>query len=129
MGFFNVKDFLTYGGWVLVIVGILGFFLIGPTAEKSILGATWWFDNSENWAHLVLGVVALLLVYLVDNDELMKDLDSYYYRTLHERNTFSFLYKGLDYSKDMAVLIHVIYFFLIPFLHLTTLEFENDLKE
>ena len=71
MGFFNVKTFLTYGGWVLVIVGILGFFLIGPT-EASLFGNSWWFDNAENWAHLVLGVVALLLVYVVKNNELNK---------------------------------------------------------
>src|SRR5438309_93341 len=72
MGFFNSKNFLTYGGWILVIVGILGFFLIGPTPEKSIFGGTWWFDNPENWAHLVLGVVALLLVYVVKNNDLNK---------------------------------------------------------
>ncbi len=72
MGFFNTKNFLTYGGWVLVLVGILGFFLIGPTADKSIFGSSWWFDGAENWAHLVLGVVALLLVYLVKNEGLNK---------------------------------------------------------
>jgi hypothetical protein len=72
MGFFNVKNFLTYGGWVLVIVGILGFFLIGPTAEQSVFGSAWWFDNAENWAHLVLGIVALLLVYAVKNADLNK---------------------------------------------------------
>lgn len=72
MGFFNSKNFLMYGGWVLVLVGILGFFLIGPTADKSVFGSTWYFDNAENWAHLVLGVVALLLVYVVKNDSLNK---------------------------------------------------------
>ncbi len=72
MGFFNPKNFLTYGGFILVIVGILGFFLIGPTAEASIFGATWWFDNGENWAHLILGIVALLLIYVIKNDSLNK---------------------------------------------------------
>ena len=55
----NPKQFLQWGGWILVLVGILGFFLIGPTADKSIFGDTWWFDNGENWAHLILGLVAL----------------------------------------------------------------------
>jgi hypothetical protein len=58
----NPKQFLVIGGIVLVVVGILGFIgVIGPTAEQSIFGATWWFDNAENWAHLVLGVVALIV--------------------------------------------------------------------
>lgn len=58
----NSKQFLLIGGVVLVLVGILGFLgVIGPTSDKSIFGATWWFDNAENWAHTVLGVVALIL--------------------------------------------------------------------
>ena len=72
MGFFTPKNFLMWGGWVLVVVGILGFFLIGPTANQSIFGALWWFDNAENWAHLVIGLVALILVYFVKNNGLNK---------------------------------------------------------
>ncbi len=57
----NPKQFLLIGGLVLVLVGLLGFLgIIGPTAEQSVFGSAWWFDNAENWAHLVLGVVALL---------------------------------------------------------------------
>ena len=57
----NSKQFLLIGGVVLVLVGILGFVgVIGPTPDKSLLGANWWFDNYENWAHLVLGIVALI---------------------------------------------------------------------
>lgn len=56
----NPKQFLTLGGIVLVLVGALGFIgVIGPSAEASIFGEAWWFDNAENWAHLVLGVVGL----------------------------------------------------------------------
>lgn len=56
----NPKQFLQIAGAVLVLVGILGFVeVLGPTAEASIFGAAWWFDNAENWAHLVLGVAAL----------------------------------------------------------------------
>lgn len=55
------KQFLTLGGIVLVLVAILGFVgPIGPSASNSIFGSFWWFDNGENWAHLVLGVVALI---------------------------------------------------------------------
>ncbi len=60
----NPKQFLTIGGAVLVLVGILGFVgVIGPTADKSIFGSTWWFDNGENWAHLILGVVGLIAAF------------------------------------------------------------------
>ena len=56
----NPKQFLQIGGAVLVLVGILGFVgVIGPTADQSLFGPFWWFDNAENWAHLVLGIVAL----------------------------------------------------------------------
>jgi len=58
----NPKQFLLIGGIVLLVVGILGFVgVIGPTPEQSVFGETWWFDSGENWAHLVLGVVALIL--------------------------------------------------------------------
>lgn len=60
----NPKQFLQIGGVVLVLVGILGFVgVIGPTAEVSIFGSAWWFDNAENWAHLVLGIVGLIAAY------------------------------------------------------------------
>lgn len=57
----NPKQFLQIGGVILILVGILGFVgVIGPTAEDSIFGEDWWFDDGENWAHTVLGVVGLL---------------------------------------------------------------------
>ncbi len=59
----NSKQFLLWGGIILVVVGLLGWWLLGPTPEASIFGSTWWFDNGENWAHLVLGIVALIAAY------------------------------------------------------------------
>ena len=57
------QGFLKVGGTVLVVVGILGFIgVIGPT-ENSIFGSYWYFDNAENWAHLVLGIVGLLAAF------------------------------------------------------------------
>lgn len=60
------KKFLQIGGVVLVLVGILGMVnVLGPTADASIFGEVWWFDNAENLAHLLLGIVALVLAYAV----------------------------------------------------------------
>lgn len=63
MNIFTPKKFLQIGGAVLLAVGVLGFIgIIGPTAERSIFGSFWWFDNAENVAHTVLGVAGLLAV-------------------------------------------------------------------
>mgnify|MGYP001574486950 CR=1 FL=1 len=70
----NSKQFLQIGGIVLVVVGILGFFLIGPTSEKSIFGEAWYFDDGENWAHIVFGVVALLAVTALKKEAVQKNL-------------------------------------------------------
>ena len=60
----NPKNFLLLGGIVLILVGVLGFIgILGPTPDKSIFSNAWWFDNAENWAHLVLGIVALIVLY------------------------------------------------------------------
>lgn len=66
------RGFLTVGGVVLVLLGLLGFVVIGPTPQQSLFGDFWWFDNPENVAHLVLGVVALLLVYVLKDVSLQK---------------------------------------------------------
>ncbi|TAL19399.1 hypothetical protein EPN90_03570 [Patescibacteria group bacterium] len=58
----NPKQFFQIGGIVLVLVGLLGFIgVLGPTEGQSVFGPLWWFDNAENWAHLVVGIVALIV--------------------------------------------------------------------
>lgn len=62
----NSKQFLTIGGIVLLLVGILGFVgPIGPTAADSIFHSAWFFDNAENWAHTVLGLAALISLFVL----------------------------------------------------------------
>ncbi len=62
----NPKQFLQIGGAVLLLVGILGFAgVIGPDANSSIFGANWYFDNPENWAHLVLGIVGIIASFVL----------------------------------------------------------------
>ncbi len=66
----NPKQFLTIGGIVLVLVGVLGFIgIIGPTPGKSLFGQAWWFDNGENIAHTVLGVVALAAAFMASAEQ------------------------------------------------------------
>ena len=66
MMLFTPKGFLQIGGAVLVLVAVLGFVgIIGPTVDKSLFGALWWFDSYENYAHLVLGVVGLLASFML----------------------------------------------------------------
>lgn len=70
----NPKQFLQIGGVVLALIGVLGFIgILGPTSENSIFGENWYFDNAENWAHLVLGIVALIAVYALP-DNIQKQL-------------------------------------------------------
>lgn len=56
----NPKQFLTIGGIVLVVLGVLGFIL----GEARLIGDLFWLTNGENVAHVVLGVVALAAVYV-----------------------------------------------------------------
>jgi hypothetical protein len=60
----NSKQFLIIGGIILVVVGILGMVgAIGPTPAQSWFGSSWYFDQGENWAHLILGIVALIAAF------------------------------------------------------------------
>ena len=62
----NPKNFLMVGGAVLLIVGLAGFAgIIGPTPNQSIFGPSWYFDNAENWAHTILGIVALIAAFAI----------------------------------------------------------------
>lgn len=70
----NPKQFLLIGGIVLALLGLVGFLgIIGPTPEQSIFRETWWFDNGENWAHLILGVVALIAAFTL-TESMMRPL-------------------------------------------------------
>ena len=63
------RQFLRVGGGVLFLLGVLGFVhVLGPTPETSIFGTTWWSDTGESWGHLILGIIALIGVYVFDAD-------------------------------------------------------------
>lgn len=53
----NPKQFLQIGGVILLVLGILGYIM----GDSRWFGDVLWFDASENIAHTVLGIVALLV--------------------------------------------------------------------
>jgi hypothetical protein len=57
----SYKGFLQVGGVVLILVGLLSFVLPGG----ALIGETWWFDTTEGYAHLLLGVVAIAAAYVL----------------------------------------------------------------
>ena len=58
----NPKQFLQIGGVILVLLAVIGFL------KPDLAGEFLYFDAAENWAHLVLGVVALVLAPLPIGD-------------------------------------------------------------
>lgn len=63
----HAKQFLLTGGLILLVLGLLGFIpgIIGPDPSHSIFGGTWYFDNAENWANTVLGILMLIAAFAV----------------------------------------------------------------
>ena len=59
-GVFTPKGFLTYGGAVLLLLGIIGF--LGVFSQSSV--PSFYFDAGENVAHTALGIVALAIVFV-----------------------------------------------------------------
>jgi uncharacterized membrane protein len=108
----NPKQFLQIGGLVLVLVGVLGFVgVIGPTPEKSPFGTTWWFDNAENWAHLVLGVVALVLGFGMKNAGLQKNvtlLVGVLGLAFAVYNIFSTKFLGANLQSPADLILHLV---------------------
>jgi len=57
---FTPKGFLTYGGAILLLLGIVGFLnVFTQTAVPAF-----WLDTGENVAHTFLGIVALAIVFV-----------------------------------------------------------------
>jgi hypothetical protein len=57
---FTPKGFLTWGGLVLLLLGIVGY--LGIFSQASF--PAFWLDNGENVAHTFLGIVALAIVFV-----------------------------------------------------------------
>jgi hypothetical protein len=57
---FTPKGFLTYGGVVLLLLGLIGFVALNDAAASP----AFWLDSGENYAHVGLGVIALAIVFV-----------------------------------------------------------------
>lgn len=55
----NSKQFLMWGGVTLLALGVIGF--IAP----NLLDKTLYFDSAENYAHTILGIVAIAAAYVL----------------------------------------------------------------
>ena len=56
----NPKQFLTIGGAILLVLGLVGF--LGILNQNTV--PFFWLDNGENIGHTALGVVALAAVFI-----------------------------------------------------------------
>jgi hypothetical protein len=59
-GVFTPKGFLTYGGVILLLLGIIGF--LGIFTKAAV--PAFWLDSGENVAHTALGIIALAIVFV-----------------------------------------------------------------
>jgi len=57
---FTPKGFLTYGGAILLVLGLLGFFALNSATQTP----AFYLDSGENWAHTGLGIIALAIVFI-----------------------------------------------------------------
>jgi hypothetical protein len=57
---FTPKGFLTYGGAVLLFLGLIGFFALNDPA----ITPAFYLDQGENVAHTGLGIIALAIVFI-----------------------------------------------------------------
>lgn len=62
------KKFLKWGGTILVLLAILGFFV--PAFQQA--GSAFYLGAAENWTHLILGLVALAAVAWLTDTQLQK---------------------------------------------------------
>jgi hypothetical protein len=74
----NPRQFLLFIGAILIILSLAGMTVLGPTPDKSALGYFNWLDTTENIAHLLFGVVALIAYFFLRDLKLQRWLVAFY---------------------------------------------------
>jgi hypothetical protein len=59
-GILTPKGFLTYGGAILLLLGVIGLFALNDAAASP----SFYLDSGENVAHIGLGIIALAIVFV-----------------------------------------------------------------
>lgn len=70
----TTRGFLFLGGVILIVLGLAGMVFLGPTSGASLLGEFFYLAPLENYAHLLLGLVALAAYFLLSDAKLLKYL-------------------------------------------------------
>ncbi len=68
----NTQRFLMYGGAILLLLALVGYIGLGPTANNSLFGSAFYLDQAENLGHLVAGVFALSVWKLAKTDRWLR---------------------------------------------------------
>ena len=105
------KKFLKLGGVVLVLIGILGLVgVLGPTADQSIFGGGWWFDNVQSWAFLLVGIVALAALYIfpAGAQKSLVVLVGIVALFLAVYNLFSTSFWGMNLERPADLILHLV---------------------
>jgi hypothetical protein len=64
----NPKQFLQFGGAILVVLGVVGLLPVFTKENTPVF----WLDTGENVAHIGLGVVAIAAAYLLTDAAMQK---------------------------------------------------------
>jgi len=59
-----MKYLLTIGGYIVALLGFFGLVhILGPSANNSIFGSSFYFDTAGAWSYLVFGVLGAIVGY------------------------------------------------------------------
>ena len=61
------QKLLLYSGIIFLALGILGNSILGPSVYSSILGDFFWLNQTENYAHLIVGLILLVSFFKLRN--------------------------------------------------------------
>ena len=62
MNIFSPKGFLRIGGFIFILLSVLGLIgVLGDSPSRSVFGSSWWLNNNENITLFASGITALFV--------------------------------------------------------------------